>query len=145
MHARRVISLVTLLAFLPLATGCASHKVIPLDSDPDPAADPLEAGKAIAITAYTTHAEGTQSWHGTVQAAPPDSLQFSKKVTSGNASAVETSTLTLTLARADVKSLSVTGTDSGRSVALATAIIVACGAVVVVWAIASLASLELFE
>jgi hypothetical protein len=140
MGARRVISLVTLLAFLPLATGCSSHKAIPLDSDPDPAADPLEAGKAIAITGYTTHAEGTQSWHGTVQAAPPDSLQFSKKVTSGNASALETSTLTL--ARADVKSLSVTGTHWGRSVVLATAIIVACGAVLSVWA---MASLDFFE
>ena len=117
MTARRLISLLTLTAFLPLAVGCSSQKVIPLDSDPESDTDPLAKGKAIAISGYTTTANGYQSWNGAVQTAPPDSLQFSRAITSGNAAPVEESTLTI--ARTDVNSLSVTDMHWGRTVALA--------------------------
>ena len=117
MRAARLFHLLTLAAFLPLASGCSSQNVIPLGSDPDTATAPLEAGKAITISGYTTTANGYQSWNGTVQTAPPDSLQFSRVITSGNAAPVEESTLTI--ARTDVNSLSVTDMHWGRTVALA--------------------------
>ena len=67
MNARRAISLLTLLAFLPLATGCATQKtaapatdpVIPDELTPDEA---LLRHTQVRIEGYTTQSNGFHEW-----------------------------------------------------------------------------------
>jgi hypothetical protein len=103
----------TLIAFLPFSIGCSSQHVIPLHSDPGTNADPLEGGKSIRITGYTTHSQGFQKWIGIMEAAPPDSLQFSRKVVPSLSESV-----TLRLSHDDVISVSVKDMHWGRMAAL---------------------------
>lgn len=114
MRFRRLICLMTLLSFIPLAAGCSSQKVIPLHSDPGSGADPLREGKSLSISGYTSHEDGYQMWRGTIRTAPPDSLLLRKKAASTSREAA-----TLQLARAEVISVSVTDMHWGRSTFLA--------------------------
>lgn len=113
MTARRLISLVTLLSFLPLAVGCSSQKSIALDSNPGSEADPLRGGKSVRISGYTSTVNGYQEWSGAVRAAQSDSLQFSRR-----AGSTVHESRSLRLPRAEVISLSTTDTHFGRSVLL---------------------------
>ena len=81
MHARRAISLLTLLAFLPLATGCSTQKAVAPETDPvtPDEVTPDEAllvDSRVRIEGYTTHSDGFRDWAGFVRAATPDSLEF---------------------------------------------------------------------
>ena len=120
MNYQRVISLGTLLCFLPLAVGCSTQRTIELDSDPATTAEVLDIDQPTTIRGFTTRSNGYQKWNGHVQATSPDSLLFTQRVTSGNAAPVED--LELVLARADVSSIHFSEAEVGKSILAAVGI-----------------------
>ena len=78
MQTRTLISVLTLIAFLPLATGCSSPQTVRVENDPaaDETAVRLNEGKPVEIVGYSTWSDGYESWRGTVFLASPDSLEF---------------------------------------------------------------------
>jgi hypothetical protein len=82
MNYRRLITSLTLIAFLPLAIGCSTSttSVVDLNSDPEtsqPIAQ-LEDGEPLRISGYTRVSDGYRDFRGFVHLASPDSVQFLK-------------------------------------------------------------------
>ena len=80
MHRQRVISVVTLATFLPLAVGCSSHRTMDLDSDPVAADVWLTEQGWVKIAGHQLRDGEFHGWEGEVRAAPPDSLEFRRVV-----------------------------------------------------------------
>lgn len=76
----RALSLITLIAFVPLATGCSTVRSLPIPDDPGGEGDPLRAEEPLAITGYTDVRGTDHDWNGFVQAAGADSLEFTGPV-----------------------------------------------------------------
>lgn len=114
MRARRFISLLNLLSFLPFAVGCSVHKTesMFLESDPDSASVIPDSDEPVRIIGYNLRADGFHEWDGYVHAAPPDFLVFSSEKVLPDVPADGSSTFRLL--RADVLSLRVKQLDHYR-------------------------------
>jgi len=76
MRTHRAISVLLLVSFLPLATGCTSQVTVALESDPDSWVEALSFDEPVAISGYTTRSGGFSHWRGQFQNSPPDGLVF---------------------------------------------------------------------
>jgi len=105
MNGHKWIALITLVAFLPVATGCSSTRTMTL-------AGPLEDADAVRDIAGYTDRDGVRhDWKGQVRFAGADSLEFTKPGGDPFAHGPRPE-VTLRLARADVVSLEVLEPDA---------------------------------
>ena len=114
MNTRRLIAVLTLIAFLPATTACSASRTVRLDEDPseDKTAARLAAGEAVEIGGYTRVDDGFRSWRGFVRTTPPDSLAFESRPPEGAPS------VSFRLARTDVISIDTREFSQGRTTAL---------------------------
>jgi hypothetical protein len=125
MRAARLIHLLVLIAFLPVATGCSKTSVMAVESDPDSAQEQFPASERIRIDGYALAGGEQVDWLGYVTIGPPDSLRFTPEILdpkkkSGmfgqsppNPNQLPT---TFTLPLGDVHSLSVVEPDRPRTI-----------------------------
>ena len=68
MRARSILAVLTLVAFLPVATGCAATRTAWVHDDfvTDSTTAKLAAGDEVWITGYTTRSDGFRRWEGHV-------------------------------------------------------------------------------
>jgi hypothetical protein len=78
MQHRRLITAMTLVAFLPLAAGCSNTRTVPIGSDPSAAEAVAEfqAGESLEISGFARASDGYRDWDGQVRMVAPDSLEF---------------------------------------------------------------------
>lgn len=78
MRTRAAVSVLTLAAFLPLATGCSSYRTSYVQNDmvTDQTTARLAEGEGVQISGYTTRTDGFHRWKGAVSEAGADSLEF---------------------------------------------------------------------
>jgi hypothetical protein len=134
MQIRSAISILVLLAFLPVAVGCSAQRTSYIRDDPvtDETTARLAAGQEVWVSGYTTRTGGFQRWRGEVVAAGPDSLEFQPSNRESNTWR-EPGAQPFRLARADVVSLEVETVDGGKTVAL---VALAVGALAIVMVVA---------
>ena len=106
---RKFISVLTLVVYLPLATGCARDAITPVHTDPASAAPVLADGESIRISAWIDARGAEHNWNGTVTAVAPDSLDFYRKYGS------------MRLARSDVQALKTSRPSAWGSIMLGAA------------------------
>jgi hypothetical protein len=83
MRFHQAISVLTLIAFLPLAFGCSITRTASVSKSSQVGRDGrhvVEFAEPIEIQGYTDRSEQYHEWKGTVQAAGLDSLQFSRQL-----------------------------------------------------------------
>jgi hypothetical protein len=85
MRYRRLITAITLIAFLPLSTGCSKSRTVGVSDEPtgSSSSSRLHAGESVAISGYTRADDGFRAWDGRVRLAHPDSLEFEATTPSG--------------------------------------------------------------
>lgn len=133
MRYRSLISVVSLLAFLPVAAGCANHTTSFIQDDlvTDETTAKLADGDEVWISGYTTRIGGYHRWRGHVSYVGADSLEFLRSDPTTNSSR-ETEGARFRLARADVISLEVATSDDVAT----TALLMSSVAMVLVFALA---------
>ena len=82
MPFRRVISVLTLAAFLPLAMGCTNRRTIEFDSDPSSPDNELPKYESFEIEGYTLSNGQHFEWSGYVVLVDADSVLFTPKPSS---------------------------------------------------------------
>ena len=113
MHTRRVISLLTLLSFLPLAVGCSKLSTVPISSNPGADSEVVSLDEPIRIKGYKTPPDTVHEWDGYVRQVG-DNLEFYEvNWKSGRPAPMRPPSFSL--ARADVVSLTVKQKDGGRT------------------------------
>lgn len=115
MNISRPLRLITLVTFLPLATGCSTTRSIAIGDDPGGAEDPLRTEERLAVTGYLDAEGGRQDWNGFVQAAGVDSLEFTRVRRARGNAPPRAEVLSLRLARNEVSGLLVDEPQKGRT------------------------------
>ncbi|RKZ16695.1 hypothetical protein DRQ53_05620 [bacterium] len=126
MQTRRLLTLLTLIAFLPLALGCSNRYSVTAESDPaeSTAAATLQAGESVNISGYTRPSDGYRDWSGQVRLAAVDSLEFVRQATDADPAS------RFVLSAAEVSSLSVVEPNNTGTTLLVTAsILVVAGTI----------------
>jgi len=124
MQTRSAISLFTLIAFLPWATGCSTARTSYVQDDvvSDRTTSKLASGDQVWISGYTTSFDGFHRWSGHVSAAGTDSLEFAKRDRESDHWRTPKEP-PFRIARADVISVEVETPDGGKTVALAALVV----------------------
>jgi hypothetical protein len=130
MQNRRLITVLALIAFLPVAAGCSTTRTVPVGTDPAAAeaVAELQAGAQVKISGYTRTSDGYHDWNGEVRMAAPDSLEFipaSNRAVSASEAAAR-----FRLPSEEVASLTVVEPDTAATVVTVIVSLLAVGAVV---------------
>jgi hypothetical protein len=130
MQTRRLITIMTLIAFLPLAVGCSATRTVALDSDPASAdvISKLQSGEPVKILGYTRASGGYRRWDGHARVATADSLEFGPGPSNTKSSAAGAPGFRLPIE--DVISVDVAEPDAGATTAVVVLVVLAAGAVV---------------
>lgn len=144
MRTRSAISLLTLIAFLPLAAGCSTSRTSYVQDDvvTDETTAKLASGERVWITGYTTRIDGHHRWKGHVATAGSDSLEFEPRSRESD-SWRSPEAPAFRIARTDVVSLEVETADGPRTAGVV-ALAVAIGAIALTIMLASAVS-DAFE
>lgn len=140
MQTRRLITVLTLIAFLPVAAGCSRTRAVTLDSDPASAdaLSQLRSGEPVKISGYTRASGGYRKWDGHAQMATADSLEFVPVSSETKPSAVGASQFRLPVD--DVISVDVAEHDSEATTVVVILSVLAVGAVALAVVGAAMAS-----
>ena len=103
MLTRRIITALTLAAFVSATPGCAGRVTLPVDTDFTKKPSVNRAHDPVQIAGYTTADSGKQDWKGWVRATSIDSLEFFRGAPSGRQTGNRPESFRL--ARAEVVSL----------------------------------------
>lgn len=135
MRTQRLITAMTLIAFLPIAAGCSTTRTYEVGTDPSAsgAVQMLLAGETLEIAGYTRASDGHRKFRGHVRLITQDTLEFIP----GNSSSKPDDNATFTLACNDVTSVDVLIPDVGRTRFATTVTLLAVGAAVTGVAIAA--------
>jgi len=132
MSNRRLLSALTLVAFLPLAIGCSSTRTTSMQDDASEAERMLGSGKPVDVSAVIDRTGKRHEWEGTVRLVSPDVLEFSREAYTGQPAK------TVRLARQDVQAFESTHFSGGKTTLLVVGTLAAFIAVEMVWIASSL-------
>jgi hypothetical protein len=124
--ARRLISVLILVAFVPAAVGCSRSRTIQVEDDPSDSgtATRFRAGEVVEVRGYTRPDDGFRRWKGFVQTMSADSLAFESKA------ARKAPSISFDLARDDVTSIDAREFSPWRTAGLSLGLVVLAGLVV---------------
>ena len=137
MQNRRLITPLTLIAFLPFAAACSTTRTVPVGSDPAPSTAVLElqAGELVEISGYARVSDGYRDWNGHVRMAAPDSLEFVPR--SSSTKSASEAAVRFRLPFGEVASLSVATPDWAATRVVTVVTVLVVGAAITATVIAS--------
>ena len=120
--AHRPLALITIVVFLPLATGCGTARTVAVPTDPRGEDDPFRNQERLAVTGYVDTRGTDHDWNGFVRSSGADSLEFMR----GEAPAEsDDGSRSMKLAREEVARVLVEAPRTTRSTLLSAGVLLA--------------------